>query len=75
MIIITINISLFFLMIKNKRLKVKIIKYKNKIFFIFKRYQVGNQKSDFKIRYFRINYNEEYKDYDFDYHRADQILS
>ena len=49
----------------------KIIKYKNEIFFIFKRYQIRNQKNDFKIRYFRINYDEEYENYNFDYYRAD----
>ena len=49
----------------------KIIEQKNEILFIFKRYQARNQKSDFKIRYFRINYDEKYENYDFDYHRAD----
>ena len=49
----------------------KIIKYKNKIFFIFKRYQARNQKDDFKIRYLRIDYNKKYENYDFDCHRAD----
>ena len=53
----------------------KIIKHKNEIFFIFKRYQARNQKDDFKIYYLRINYNEEYKDYNFDCHRADQNIS
>ena len=48
----------------------KIIKYKNEIFFIFKRYQARNQKDDFRIRYFRIDYDKEYEDYDFDYYRA-----
>ena len=40
----------------------KIIKHKNKIFFIFKRYQARNQKDDFKIRRFRINYDKKYED-------------
>ena len=48
----------------------KIIEYKNKTFFIFKRYQARNQKDDFKIYYFRIDYDEKYEDYDFDYYRA-----
>ena len=48
----------------------KIIKYKNKIFFIFTRYQARNQKNDFKIHHFRIDYNKKYKDYNFDYYRA-----
>ena len=48
----------------------KIIEYKNEIFFIFKRYQARNQKSDFKIYYFRIDYDEEYKNYDFDCYHA-----
>ena len=52
----------------------KIIKYKNKIFFIFKRYQARNQRGDFKIRHFRINYDEKYEYYNFDYHRADQDI-
>ena len=41
------------------------------MFFIFKRYQARNQRNDFKIRYFHINYDEEYEDYDFDCYRAD----
>ena len=49
----------------------KIIEYKNKAFFIFKRYQIRNQKDDFKIRRFRIDYDEKYKNYNFDCHRAD----
>ena len=53
----------------------KIIKYKNKTFFIFKRYQTRNQKDDFKIRRFRIDYDEKYENYDFDYHRANQDIS
>ena len=53
----------------------KIIEYKNKAFLVFKRYQTYNQKSDFKIHYFRINYDEKYENYDFDYHRADQDIS
>ena len=53
----------------------KIIKYKNKICFIFKRYQARNQKNDFKIHYFYIDYDEEYENYDFDYHRANQNIS
>ena len=52
----------------------KIIKYKNEIFFIFKRYQVRNQKNDFKIRRLHIDYDEEYKDYNFDYHYANQDI-
>ena len=60
---------------QNKRSKVKIIKYKNKVFFIFKRYQTRNQKSDFKIYRFRINYDEEYENYNFDCYRADQNIS
>ena len=52
----------------------KIIKYKNKVFFIFKRYQTRNQRDDFKIRYFHIDYDKEYEDYDFDYHRANQNI-
>ena len=47
----------------------KIIEHKSETFFIFKRYQARNQKNDFKIRYFRIDYNEKYKNYDFDYYR------
>ena len=49
----------------------KIIEYKNEIFFIFKRYQIRNQKNDFKVRYLRIDYEEKYENYNFDYHRAD----
>ena len=49
----------------------KIIKHKSEIFLIFKRYQIRNQKNDFKVRYFRTDYNEKYENYDFDYHRAD----
>ena len=49
----------------------KIIKYKNKVFLVFKRYQIRNQKDDFKIRRLRIDYDEKYENYDFDYHRAD----
>ena len=49
----------------------KIIEYKNEIFFIFKRYQARNQRGDFKKFYFRIDYDEKYENYDFDYHRAD----
>ena len=45
----------------NKRLEVKIIKHKNGIFFIFKRYQARNQRGDFKIHRFRIDYDEEYE--------------
>ena len=45
----------------NKRSEVKIIKQKNKIFFIFKRYQARNQRDDFKIHRFRIDYDEKYK--------------
>ena len=41
-----------------------------KLFFIFKRYQARNQKGDFKIRYLRIDYDEKYKNYNFDCHRA-----
>ena len=52
----------------------KIIEYKNETFFIFKRYQARNQKDDFKIYRFRIDYNNEYENYDFDYHRADQDI-
>ena len=48
----------------------KIIKYKNKVFFIFKRYQIRNQRGDFKIRRLRIDYDKEYEDYDFDYYRV-----
>ena len=53
----------------------KIIKHKNKFFFIFKRYQARNQRGDFKIRRFRIDYDEKYEDYDFDCYRADQGIS
>ena len=53
----------------------KIIEQKSEIFFIFKRYQARNQRGDFKVRYLRIDYDEEYEDYDFDYHRADQGIS
>ena len=53
----------------------KIIEQKNEIFFIFKRYQTRNQKDDFKIRRFRTDYDEEYEDYNFDYHRANQDIS
>ena len=49
----------------------KIIKYKNKFFFVFKRYQIRNQKDDFKVHRFRIDYNKKYENYNFDYHRAD----
>ena len=48
----------------------KIIKYKSETFFIFERYQVRNQKNDFKVHCFRIDYNEKYKDYDFDCYRV-----
>ena len=60
---------------QNKRSKVKIIEYKNEFFFIFKRYQARNQRGDFKIRRFRIDYDEKYEDYNFDCHRADQNIS
>ena len=49
----------------------KIIKHKSETFFIFKRYQTRNQKNDFKIHRFRIDYDKEYEDYDFDCYRAD----
>ena len=49
----------------------KIIKYKSEVFFIFKRYQARNQRDDFKFYYLRIDYNEKYENYDFDYYRAD----
>ena len=52
----------------------KIIEYKNEIFFIFKRYQARNQKNDFKIHRFHINYNEKYENYNFDCHRANQNI-
>ena len=52
----------------------KIIKYKNETFFVFKRYQARNQKKNFKIRRFRIDYNESYEDYDFDCYRANQDI-
>ena len=48
----------------------KIIKYRNKAFLIFKRYQIRNQRDDFKVRRLRIDYNEKYEDYDFDYYRV-----
>ena len=51
------------------------MKYKNKAFFVFKRYQIRNQKDDFKVRRLRIDYDEKYKNYDFNYHRADQNIS
>ena len=47
----------------------KIIEHKNETFFVFKRYQARNQRGDFKVYRFRIDYDEEYKDYDFDYYR------
>ena len=53
----------------------KIIKHKNKVFFVFKRYQARNQKNDFKIHRFRIDYDEKYENYDFDCHRANQDIS
>ena len=53
----------------------KIIEHKNEIFFIFKRYQTRNQRDDFKIHRFRINYNKKYKNYNFDYYRANQNIS
>ena len=52
----------------------KIIKYKSETFFIFKRYQARNQKNDFKVHYFWIDYNEKYKDYNFDYYYANQNI-
>ena len=52
----------------------KIIKYKSETFFIFKRYQVQNQKENFKIRRLRTNYDEKYEDYDFDCYRANQDI-
>ena len=55
----------------DKRSKIKIIEYKNEIFFVFKRYQARNQKDDFKIYHFRIDYGGEYEDYDFDCYRVD----
>ena len=48
----------------------KTIEYKNETFFVFKRYQARNQRDDFKTRYLRIDYNEKYEDYNFNYHRA-----
>ena len=53
----------------------KIIKYKNETFFVFKRYQIRNQRDDFRIYRFRIDYNEKYDNYDFDYHHADYNIS
>ena len=53
----------------------KIIEYKKKVFFTFKRYQTRNQKDDFKIHRLRIDYDEKYENYNFDYHRADQNIS
>ena len=53
----------------------KIIEHKSETFFVFKRYQARNQKGDFKIRYFRIDYNEKYEDYDFDYYYINQNIS
>ena len=50
----------------------KIIKYKSETFFVFKCYQARNQRENFKIRYFRIDYNEKYENYDFDYYRVNQ---
>ena len=52
----------------------KIIRYKSETFFVFKRYQARNQKDDFKVRRFRIDYNEKYEDYDFDCHRINQNI-
>ena len=52
----------------------KIIKYKKKTFFVFKRYQTHNQKNDFKIRRLRIDYDKKYENYNFDCHRADQNI-
>ena len=52
----------------------KIIKYKNEIFFIFKHYQARNQKNDFKIHRLHIDYDKKYEDYNFDCHRADQDI-
>ena len=49
----------------------KIIKYKNKTFFIFKRFQIRNQKDDFKVRHFRSDCNKKYKNYNFDYYYTD----
>ena len=51
-----------------------IIEYKKKTFFIFKRYQARNQKDDFKIYYFRIDYDEKYENYNFDCYRANQDI-
>ena len=53
----------------------KIIKYKNETFLIFKRYQARNQKKNFKIRYLRTDYNEKYEDYNFNYYRINQNIS
>ena len=50
----------------------KIIKYKNKTFSAFKRFQTRNQKNDFKIHRFHFDYNEKYEDYDFDCYYANQ---
>ena len=49
----------------------KIIEYKNETFFVFKRYQARNKKTDFKVHRLRIDYDKEYKNYDFDCHRVD----
>ena len=53
----------------------EIIKHKSETFFIFKRYQARNQKSDFKIRRCQTDYNEKYEDYDFNYYCANQDIS
>ena len=36
----------------------KIIEYKNETFFIFKRYQIRNQRNDFKVHRLRIDYDK-----------------
>ena len=48
----------------------KTIEYKSETFFIFKRYQARNQKDEFKVHRFRIDYNKKYEDYNFDCYRA-----
>ena len=57
-------------MIKINARKRRLLNIKMRFFFIFKRYQARNQKSDFKIYRFRIDYDEKYENYNFDYHRA-----
>ena len=49
----------------NKRLEVKILESKNNIYRAYLYYIAWNKWGDIKIRYFKINYNSKYSNYNF----------